>query len=451
MARLLSFLGAAGVVFGLSKLHAAAIADPPYDFTGSSRFAWAIGYVLILWIAGYGFGLPELPRSAREAAAAAATVSAVSALGVSALQLLVGDALLPRFVVFGAAIALVPWQVAVNALARSGRSRDEGRDRVVLVGSTDELARLRADLQLVPEQPAVLAAHVTPADAAGAGAGSDGDGDGADRPLVQLVLAERATLVVLDRAAQAAPGVVAQAASLHESGLRVRTLVQFYEEWLGKLPVGELERASLFFDISEVHRLRYARVKRLMDLALGIVGLVPFLLAVPLVLVGNLLANRGPLFYQQERVGRGGSSFQILKFRTMRAAPDGEPAGAWTAVDDPRVTPFGRFLRASHLDELPQVVNIVKGELSVVGPRPEQPRYVAELSSTLPFYGMRHLVRPGLTGWAQVKYGYAGDEDDALEKLQYEFFYLAKQSLRFDLRVIGRTVRSVAGTEGKGR
>ena len=429
-------------MFGLSKVHAAVVADPPYDFTGSSRFAWAVGYVLILWIAGYGFGLPELPRSAREAVGAAATVSAVAALGVSALQLLVGDALLPRFVVFGAAIALVPWQVAVNALARSGRSRDEGRDRVVLVGSIEELARLGADLQLVPEQPAVLAAHRTAADAAGTAEA---------HPLIDLVLAEKATLVVLDRAAQATPEVVAQAATLHESGLRVRTLVQFYEEWLGKLPVGELERASLFFDISEVHRLRYARVKRLMDLAMGILGLVPFLLSIPFVLLGNLLANRGPLLYQQERVGRGGTSFQILKFRTMRAATTDEPGGAWTAVDDPRVTPFGRFLRASHLDELPQVVNIVKGELSVVGPRPEQPRYVAELSRSLPFYGMRHLVRPGLTGWAQVKYGYAGDEDDALEKLQYEFFYLSKQSLRFDLRVIGRTVRSVAGTEGKGR
>jgi lipopolysaccharide/colanic/teichoic acid biosynthesis glycosyltransferase len=135
----------------------------------------------------------------------------------------------------------------------------------------------------------------------------------------------------------------------------------------------------------------------------------------------------------------------------MRSGPDGAAGTDWTAVDDPRITSFGRVLRSTHLDELPQVVNIVKGELSVVGPRPEQPRYVAELSSSLPFYGMRHLVRPGLTGWAQVKYGYAGDEDDALEKLQYEFFYLRHQSLRFDLRVVGRTVRSVAGSEGGGR
>jgi lipopolysaccharide/colanic/teichoic acid biosynthesis glycosyltransferase len=125
--------------------------------------------------------------------------------------------------------------------------------------------------------------------------------------------------------------------------------------------------------------------------------------------------------------------------------------GAWTAVGDPRVTAFGRVLRASHLDELPQVVNILRGDLSVVGPRPEQTRYVIDLSRKLPFYGMRHLVRPGLTGWAQVKYGYAGDEDDALEKLQYEFFYLRHQGLRFDTQVMGRTIRSVLGGEGAGR
>jgi lipopolysaccharide/colanic/teichoic acid biosynthesis glycosyltransferase len=442
-ARLLSFLGAAAVVFGLSKVHAAYISDPPYDFTGSFRFAWAVSYVLFLWIAGYGLGLPDLPRSAREAVGSAVAVSAIAALAVSAIQLLVGDALLPRFVVFGSAVLLVPWQVAVNALARGGRTRGAERDRVVLVGSDEEFERLIADLRLVPERPAALVAHLR-ADQAVA------DDARARRPLLEVVLAEQATVIVLDRGAQATHEVVAEAASLHEAGVRVRTLVQFYEEWLGKLPVGELERASLFFDISEVHRVRYARVKRLMDLAVGLLGSIALVVSVPLVAVVNLVANRGPLLYRQERVGRGGEPFQILKYRSMRAAPEGT-ATDWTAVDDARVTPFGRFLRASHLDELPQMVNILRGELSVVGPRPEQPRYVHELSAKLPFYGMRHLVRPGLTGWAQVKYGYAGDERDALEKLQYEFFYLRHQGLRFDLRVMGRTLRSVMGTEGKGR
>jgi lipopolysaccharide/colanic/teichoic acid biosynthesis glycosyltransferase len=131
-------------------------------------------------------------------------------------------------------------------------------------------------------------------------------------------------------------------------------------------------------------------------------------------------------------------------------ADQGSPS-PWTDRDDPRVTPFGRFLRATHLDELPQVLNVLRGDLAVVGPRPEQPRYVEELTEKLPFYELRHLVRPGLTGWAQVKYGYAGDERDALEKLQYEFFYLRHQGLRFDLHIIVRTTRSMVSGPGAGR
>jgi lipopolysaccharide/colanic/teichoic acid biosynthesis glycosyltransferase len=167
--------------------------------------------------------------------------------------------------------------------------------------------------------------------------------------------------------------------------------------------------------------------------------------------LANLKGNRGPLLYRQERVGKGGAIFTILKFRTMTPRPSGDLVNEWTVEDDPRITPVGRLLRRSHLDELPQVVNVLRGDLSIVGPRPEQPHYVAELSEKLPFYGLRHLVRPGLTGWAQVKYGYAGNESDALEKLQYEFWYLRHQSLRTDVRIVGRTIRSVLGSEGSGR
>jgi lipopolysaccharide/colanic/teichoic acid biosynthesis glycosyltransferase len=132
----------------------------------------------------------------------------------------------------------------------------------------------------------------------------------------------------------------------------------------------------------------------------------------------------------------------------MRAEP-GVSNNEWTTEDDPRITPFGRILRRFHIDEIPQVLNIIKGDLSIVGPRPEQPQYVEELVAKLPFYSLRHLVRPGLTGWAQVKYGYAGSERDALEKLQYEFFYLRHQSLSMDTRVIVRTLRSVLRGQGR--
>jgi len=210
--------------------------------------------------------------------------------------------------------------------------------------------------------------------------------------------------------------------------------------------VSELERMSLMFDVGELHRLRFGRVKRLVDVGAGVVGLLALVAIIPVVAVGDLIANRGPLLYRQPRIGRASREFQILKFRTMRP---GALATEWTAAGDSRVTPWGRVLRRTHIDELPQVINILRGEQSLVGPRPEQPRYVAELRDKIPFYDLRHLVRPGLTGWAQVKYAYGGSEADAFEKLQYEFYYLRHQSMVLDLRIIGRTIRSVVGRGGR--
>ena len=434
-ARLAVNAGTVVCVLALGKAHAVAHG---YSMTGSSRFAWSLGYALTLVVAAYGFGLPEVPRTRRRAVVAAVGAVAAAAASISVVELVVGDALLPRAVVFGSALVLVPWYVLWSRVAGDARSRAEERDRIVLVGDVDDVDVLRADLDRAPERNALVVAAVTPEQVA--------LDDPPRLPLVELAHGERATVLVLSRRAQSDDGVVLQAARLHETGMRVRTLSLFYEQWLGKLPVTELERVSLLFDVGELHAPRYARVKRLSDLALAGVGAVVLIVATPVVAVVNLAANRGPLLYRQPRVGRDGRVFPILKFRTMRtAAPAGDP----TVERDPRVTRFGRVLRSTHLDELPQVVNILRGELSVVGPRPEQPHLVAELSAKLPFYRLRHLVRPGLTGWAQVKYQYAGTEAEALEKLQYEFFYLRRQCLGLDLRIVGRTIRSVVGRDGR--
>lgn len=440
LARPLFYGGVVAIVFGLAKYHSVAIDD--YAFTGTSRFGWTVAYCLLLIAGAYGAGLPDLPRSVRQALGASILAPVLAAAGISIVQLVTGDALLPRFVVFGSVLLTVPWALLTVALASGGRLRAELRDRVLLVADLGEAVALRDELDAHPERPAALLNHLTPAEA------SPGAGEG--RPVVELATDIGANLVVVDRAALADDVVVAQVAELHEIGLRVRPLSQFYEEWLGKLPVSELERASLMFDIREVHEVRYLRVKRAIDVVAGVAGVLALVALIPVVWLGGLIANRGPLFFAQERVGKGGATFRILKFRTMRAAEPGEE-GTWTQLDDPRITAFGRVLRATHVDELPQAWNILAGDLSLVGPRPEQPRYVAELVDKLPFYDLRHLVRPGLTGWAQVKYGYAGNERDALEKLQYEFWYLRHQGLWLDARIVGRTLRSVFGSSAAGR
>jgi lipopolysaccharide/colanic/teichoic acid biosynthesis glycosyltransferase len=433
--RALLLVGTVAVVVGLSKAHAVA---HHYDYTASFRFGWSLAFAALLVVTAYAVGLPDMTRSRRSVAIATLASTTSSAVGISLLQLVTGAALLPRFVVFGSPAVLLPFYALCAALSADGRARDAQRDRLVLVASDQEAFELADALDHDPERPAQLAVVLSPEAAATT--------DPRSRPLVEAVRASNATTVVLDRAAQSDDSIVAQAAALHETGVRVRTLSLCYDQWLGKLPLSELERVSLMFDIGEVHRARYGRLKRIVDIGAGLAGTLALVLVTPCVLAGNRFGNRGRLLYRQPRVGKNGRTFQIWKFRTMAA--DGRVT-EWTSDDDPRVTPFGRWLRRTHLDELPQAVNILRGDLSIVGPRPEQPHYVEELREKIPFYNLRHLVRPGLTGWAQVKYPYGASEADALEKLQYEFYYLRHQGLGLDARIIGRTLRSVIGRGGR--
>ncbi len=423
------------VVFGSAKLHARHVG---YDLSESLRLTWISLYAVLLLLSTYAVGLPDLTRTRRTIVASSVGACGLAAIGMSLATLGLGTGLLPRFVVFGSALVLTPVYVLSALMCTDSRSRAQQRDRVIVVGSWTDAAQLTVELDESAERPAQVI-DVLDVESASSNATT--------RPLVEAATMGEATVIVLDREAQVVPSIVDQAAELHELGLRVRSLSLFYEEWLGKLPVSELERVSLMFDIGELHRARYARAKRLVDVSLASVGLLVLAPVLLLALLGNVVGNRGPLFFVQARVGKNGRQFRMIKLRTMR--PDGDGATVWTRIDDPRITAFGRFLRRSHLDELPQVLNILKGDLSIVGPRPEQPHYVAELSTKLPFYAMRHTVRPGLTGWAQVKYGYAGDDRDALEKLQYEFYYLRRQGLMLDVRIVLRTIRSVLGRDGR--
>jgi lipopolysaccharide/colanic/teichoic acid biosynthesis glycosyltransferase len=435
--RVLLLAGISAIVLGLGKVHAV---RNEYDFTGSARFGWSLSFILVLFVAAYAAGLPDLVRGWRAVLKATVPALGLSGLAVSIVQLIAGDALLPRFVVASAIALLVPWYVLCSSIASSRRFRGDRGDRLLFVGREPEAEQMRVDIGSDLERDAEMVDWLPLERARPTNVGGS--------PLVEAVAAGRVNLLVLSREAQADDGIVHQVAALHEEGVRVRTLSLFYEQWMGKLPITELERVSLLFDISELHRLQYLRLARLVDLMMSAIGAVALVPLMPVVVLANLLANRGPLFYRQLRVGKNGVEFSILKFRTMTPAGSHLP-NEWTTADDPRITPFGRVLRRMHLDELPQIINILKGDLSVVGPRPEQPHYVEELVAKLPFYGLRHLVRPGLTGWAQVKFGYAGNERDAVEKLQYEFYYLRHQGLLLDLRIIVRTLRSVIGRRGR--
>lgn len=168
----------------------------------------------------------------------------------------------------------------------------------------------------------------------------------------------------------------------------------------------------------------------------------------PFIALAIRLDSPGSVFYTQEREGRGGRRFRIIKFRSMVA--DAERAGkaVWATRDDPRITRVGKFMRRTRLDELPQFVNVLRGEMSIVGPRPERPQFVAQLQEEIPFYRARLSVKPGLTGWAQVKYRYGNTTEDALIKLQYDLYYIKHQSMVLDILILLRTIRVVLGFKG---
>ncbi|MCL4112460.1 UNVERIFIED_CONTAM: hypothetical protein GTU68_046986 [Idotea baltica] len=192
----------------------------------------------------------------------------------------------------------------------------------------------------------------------------------------------------------------------------------------------------------------YLFFHRFSDLIFSIFGILLAIILLPIILLGNLIANRGPLFYLQERVGKNGAIFNIIKFRTM--IKDAEKNGAvWASKNDARVTFFGKFLRRSRLDEIPQFINILRGEMSLIGPRPERPYFVQELSQVIPFYETRHIVKPGLTGWAQVKVRYGSTVDDSLLKLQYDLYYIKHRSFFLDANIIIKTLSTMIFFRGQ--
>lgn len=235
----------------------------------------------------------------------------------------------------------------------------------------------------------------------------------------------------------------------HERGTQVTQMPTLFEQLTGRVPVEHAGR-NLYVVLplngypSHAQRI----VKRLVDLVIGIVGFALTVLVLPFVWLALRLDGRGPVFYRQDRVGQGGRLFDLIKFRTM--VPDAEVSGPqWAGEKDPRVTRVGRILRRLHIDEIPQAMNILRGELSFIGPRPERPEFVAQLEKQIPFYRARHAVRPGITGWAQVNYRYGASVEDALVKLQYDLYYIKHQSLWLDLGILIKTIATVLILRGR--
>jgi sugar transferase (PEP-CTERM system associated) len=231
------------------------------------------------------------------------------------------------------------------------------------------------------------------------------------------------------------------------AGVRVEDAATTYERITGKILTDGLKPSWLIFSDGFCTSRATRIVKRIFDLLLAGIGLI---LAAPLMALAAVavrLDSRGPVFYCQERVGEGERIFTLCKFRSMRAdAEAGTPI--WASDRDHRVTRVGRLLRLSRVDELPQLWNVLRGDMSFVGPRPERPYFVQQLAAAIPFYTERHVVKPGVTGWAQVKYRYGASIEDAMEKLRYDLYYIKHQSIIFDLTIVIDTVKVILSGKG---
>ena len=235
-----------------------------------------------------------------------------------------------------------------------------------------------------------------------------------------------------------------QLISLFEKGMIIRSANNFIEEETRRISETQLTSDFYnYFNFSKSHQNNlYLAFRRLLDILFSLIGIVFFLLLIPFVFVGNLFANKGKLLYTQKRVGKKGKNFRIIKFRTMVANAE-ENGVEWAQKNDRRVTTFGKILRKSRLDEIPQFINVLKGDMSLIGPRPERPEFVLILEKELPFYAIRHVVKPGLSGWAQVMYPYAQSVDDQQKKLMYDLYYIKERSLLMDLKIVVKTISTI--------
>jgi exopolysaccharide biosynthesis polyprenyl glycosylphosphotransferase len=221
-----------------------------------------------------------------------------------------------------------------------------------------------------------------------------------------------------------------------------------YERVSGRVSVKELRPSQLIYSGELGPRRRVQRYQTIMNIVLAAVGVIAALPLMLLTAIAVKLCSRGPVLYRQTRVGLNGRPFTLYKFRSMRVDAEAGTGAVWAIKDDPRITPVGRIIRKIRFDELPQLFNVLRGEMSIVGPRPERPEFVKTLSEQIPYYRQRHCVRPGITGWAQINYKYGDTLEDTITKLEYDLYYIKNVSVSMDVYIIFHTLKAMLLTRG---
>lgn len=345
--------------------------------------------------------------------------------------LLGNDVLLQGIVIL--TVALVGWRWVYSWLI----SRPFLRERVYVLGSGDRAKRLVDALRSRPD----LGLEVI------GWAGAVGNGSLTREQLASQLLALDArdavdhVIVAMSDGRGKMP--VRELLNLRLSGVKVDDATGLLEKISGMIEIHELQPSWLIF--SEGFRLNYLflAVRRFASCAIAAVGLLVSLPLIPLIALAVKISSSGPVFYRQSRVGMRGRLFTCYKFRTMRADAEADTGATWATDDDPRITRVGHLLRYLRLDEIPQMWNVLKGDMGFIGPRPERPEFVKQLSEDIPYYNLRHIIRPGITGWAQIRYKYGNTMEDARQKLQYDLFYIKNMSFGLDFWILVHTLKVI--------
>jgi sugar transferase (PEP-CTERM system associated) len=341
--------------------------------------------------------------------------------------------------------ALVSWRACFKWLGR----RLKPRERLLLVGTSPAAITLAREIYARREElGADIVGFIDPdPDRVGAAVLNPGV-IGTVEDIPSIVRGRAVDRVVVSLADARGKLPMDKLLEMKLEGVSFDHLPSVYEEYTGKIAVENLRPSWLIFSEGFRKRRSQEAAKRGLDIAVSMIGLLLVLPLMLLIALAVKLTSRGKVLYQQERVGQHGRVFIVYKFRSMQDNAEGTTGPVWASRNDHRITAVGWILRRTRLDELPQLWNVLIGDMSLVGPRPERPQFVRQLTQQIPFYGQRHVVRPGLTGWAQVCYTYGASVEDALEKLQYDLFYIKHIAIAFDLFIIFATLKTVILSRG---
>jgi exopolysaccharide biosynthesis polyprenyl glycosylphosphotransferase len=391
-----------------------------------------IGWIIIFYVTGL-YDIRALKNDLNFSKRIVIAVATSALLTILVFYLIPAFGIAPKInlfiflVIFGLIEYL--WRSFYNSLIAAGSPPN----RILLVGSNETAIATAKQIKNNPQLGYEVSFWM-----------KQGLSDPEWKHIAQIIISKNISLIVvpahIKKDSRAARAIYKNLAL----GVEVIDLADLHETIFGKVPIAELEEIWFLENLTRRHQV-YEAMKRPIELLISI-ALLPILIPLMVLTAILLFFTSGfPVIYQQKRIGRLGKEFMLYKFRTMQK--DAEATGPrWSTADDKRVTAFGRVLRATHLDEIPQIWNILKGEISLVGPRPERPEFTEKLENEISYYELRHLVRPGITGWAQVNFRYGWSVEDAVEKLQYDLYYIKNRSITLDLLIILRTVKTFFAT-----